>query len=58
MAARMIVCTVPDARNADAVRGAVEGPVTPDLPASILHRHGDCHLFLDPPAASKLGSGR
>jgi glucosamine-6-phosphate deaminase len=58
MAARMIVCTVPDSRKADAVRGAVEGPVTPDLPASILQRHGDCHLFLDPPAASKLESGR
>ncbi|HNY28896.1 MAG TPA: glucosamine-6-phosphate deaminase [Candidatus Sumerlaeota bacterium] len=58
MAARTIVCTVPDARKADAVWGAVEGPVTPDVPASILQRHGDCHLFLDPPAAARLGQGR
>lgn len=49
-----IVCTVPDARKATAVRGAVEGPVTPDLPASILQRHPATKLFLDPPAASKL----
>ena len=31
-----IVCTVPDARKAQAVHNAVEGCVTPDLPASIL----------------------
>lgn len=54
MRAASIICTVPDARKADAVRGAVEGPVTPDLPASILQRHAACRLFLDRPAASRL----
>jgi glucosamine-6-phosphate deaminase len=49
-----IVCTVPDSRKAAAVKGAVEGPVTPDLPASILQQHGNAHLFLDEPAASQL----
>ncbi len=58
MAARAIVCTVPDARKAEAVRGAVEGPITPDVPASILQRHADCHLFLDPPAAALLAQGK
>jgi glucosamine-6-phosphate deaminase len=57
MVARTIVCTVPDSRKAEAVRGAVEGSVTPDVPASILQRHGDCRLFLDPPAAARLGQG-
>ena len=49
-----IVCTVPDERKAEAVRGAVEGPVTNDLPASILQEHGSCELHLDVAAASKL----
>jgi glucosamine-6-phosphate deaminase len=52
--AASIICTVPDARKAEAVRGAVEGPVTPDLPASALQRHPHCRLFLDAPAASLL----
>ena len=54
MAARTIICSVPDERKAAAVRGAVEGPVTPDVPASILQRHADCRLHLDHAAASLL----
>jgi glucosamine-6-phosphate deaminase len=49
-----IVCTVPDARKAEAVRGALEGPVTPDVPASILQRHADTTVFLDPASAAGL----
>ncbi len=51
---RTIICTVPDGRKAEAVREAVEGPVTPNIPASILQTHPDCHLFLDSAAASLL----
>ena len=51
---RAIVCTVPDARKADAVKGALEGPVTNTVPASILQRHDNVTLYLDQPAASKL----
>jgi glucosamine-6-phosphate deaminase len=51
---RHIICSVPDARKAEAVRGAVEGPVTPQVPASALQRHAQCRLFVDPPAASLL----
>lgn len=54
MKARTIVCSVPDARKATAARHALEGPVTPDVPASILQLHPDCHVLLDPPAASQL----
>jgi glucosamine-6-phosphate deaminase len=54
MKSKTIICTVPDARKADAVKGALEGPVTPDLPASILQEHDDCHLFLDKESAGKL----
>jgi glucosamine-6-phosphate deaminase len=52
--ARSIIGTVPDERKSVAVRGAVEGPVTPDVPASILQLHPDCRLFLDAPAAALL----
>lgn len=54
MKSRHIVCTVPDARKADAVKGSVEGEVTNRVPASILQEHGSCRLYLDEPAASKL----
>ena len=47
-----IVCTVPDERKAEAVKNATQGPVTPDVPASILQEHPDCRLFLDEAAAS------
>ncbi|EHL99569.1 putative glucosamine-6-phosphate deaminase [Acetobacteraceae bacterium AT-5844] len=51
---RRIILSVPDARKAPAVRDALEGPVTPRHPASILQTHPDTVLFLDPPAASLL----
>jgi glucosamine-6-phosphate deaminase len=51
---KSIVLTVPDERKAAAVQKSVEGPVTPDVPASILQRHPDAALFLDPPAATLL----
>lgn len=57
MWSRAIVCTCPDARKADAVKGCIEGPVTNTCPGSILQMHPDCAFFFDPPAAALL-SGR
>jgi glucosamine-6-phosphate deaminase len=54
LASRQIVCTVPDARKAWAVQGAVEGAVTNLLPASILQQHPRCDLFLDRDSAAGL----
>jgi glucosamine-6-phosphate deaminase len=51
---KAIICTVPDERKAVAVRNSVEGPVTPDVPASILQTHAAITLYLDEPAASLL----
>jgi len=51
---RSLICSVPDARKATAVKNSVEGPVTPDVPASILQRHGQTRLFVDPPATREL----
>lgn len=54
MASRKIVLSVPDARKAQAVRGAIEGPVTPLCPASVLQQHPDATLHLDAASASLL----
>lgn len=51
---RHIVLSVPDARKAGAVAGAVDGPVTPMCPASILQRHPRTTLHLDTASAARL----
>jgi len=51
---KAIVNTVPDLRKAQAVRDALEGPLTNMCPASILRTHADCHTFLDVHSASLL----
>jgi len=51
---RAIVCTCPDVRKAEAVKGALQGPVTNMLPSSFLQLHPDCAMFLDPGSASLL----
>ncbi|WP_437192384.1 glucosamine-6-phosphate deaminase [Planctomicrobium sp. SH527] len=51
---RNLICSVPDARKATAVKNSVEGPVTPEVPGSILQQHPAATLFIDPPAAQEL----
>jgi glucosamine-6-phosphate deaminase len=51
-----IVCSAPDARKAKAIQGAVEGPITPQVPASILQRHPNTRLYLDRASASLLSA--
>lgn len=53
---KLLVVSVPDERKAKAVQCTVEGPITPTCPASALQSHPNCHLFLDPPAASRLSA--
>jgi len=53
---RALVVTVPDARKAQALKGALEGPVTPLVPASILQTHPDCAVYMDTPAAALLSA--
>jgi len=49
---REIVCVVPDARKAEAVRACFEGEVSPDAPASILRTHPNTTVFLDRDSAA------
>jgi glucosamine-6-phosphate deaminase len=53
---RALVVTVPDARKAQALKGSLEGPVTPKVPASILQTHDACAVYMDTPAASLLST--
>lgn len=54
MACQAIISVVPDERKAEAVRRALEGPVSPSCPASILRTHGNATLYLDRHSASRL----
>lgn len=52
--AREIVCIVPDARKAEAVRNCLAGPVSPMAPASILQTHANTRVYLDTASAALL----
>lgn len=54
MRSELIVLSVLDTRKAQALRDAVEGPVTPLHPGSALQRHPRTRLFADPAAAALL----
>lgn len=54
MRAREIVCSVPDARKAQAVQKCLEGPISPHAPASILQRHSNATIYLNTASAALL----
>jgi glucosamine-6-phosphate deaminase len=49
-----ILCVVPDARKADAVKATIDGEISPAAPASILRTHPNATLYLDRDAAAGL----
>ena len=54
LGAKTISCVVPDQRKAEAVKDAINGPISTQCPASILRKHADTTLFLDTQAASLI----
>lgn len=54
LSSRDVLVVVPEQRKAPAVKAALEGPVTPMCPASILQRQSHARLYLDREAASLL----
>lgn len=52
--ARQVLAVVPEARKAAAVKAALEGPVTPECPASILKTMHYVKLYLDRDSAAEL----
>src|SRR6201997_4148956 len=55
--AKEILAVVPDKRKAQAVKGCLEGEISPMTPASILRRHSNATLYLDRDSASLLSPG-
>jgi glucosamine-6-phosphate deaminase len=51
---RHIICSVPDARKAEAVRKTFEKPISSLRPASALQAHSSCMIFLDRASAAKM----
>ena len=56
VSAAHIICCVPDRRKAEAVKNALEGPVTPACPGSIVRTHARACLYLDEDSASLLAA--
>ena len=54
MKSREIVCVVPDARKANAVKACLEGEISPLAPASILRTHSNVTVYLDNDSAALL----
>lgn len=54
MRARTILCVVPEARKAPAVRACLEEEISPLRPASILRLHHDVEIYLDHDSAALL----
>jgi glucosamine-6-phosphate deaminase len=52
--AKAWITVVPDERKAEAVRAALEDPITTNCPASIIRTHPNATVYLDRPAASLL----
>lgn len=57
MRAKEIIVVVPDTRKALAVKGCLEGRVSPMVPASILQNHSNATIYLDTDSAQLLSSG-
>jgi len=53
LAAKRVLCIVPEARKADAVYQSLNGPISESCPASILRQTEHVHLYLDADAAAK-----
>jgi glucosamine-6-phosphate deaminase len=51
-----IICVVPGARKAEAVRACLNEEISCWRPASILRRHPNVDLYLDPESAALLGT--
>lgn len=54
MSAKKVILIATGPKKAEAIKNMIEGPVTAQVPASILQEHDDVLIFLDEAAASLL----
>jgi glucosamine-6-phosphate deaminase len=52
--AKKLLCIAPEKRKAQAVRAALQGPISTDCPASILRRQAHATMFVDTDSVSLL----
>jgi glucosamine-6-phosphate deaminase len=58
MRSENLVCCVPDARKAEAVRNALEGEIATTCPGSLLRTHPHATIYLDRDSATQLTASR
>jgi glucosamine-6-phosphate deaminase len=54
MSSLNLICCVPEGRKAEAVKNALEGPVSTQCPGSVLRNHPRANIYLDLDSASQL----
>ncbi|MEX2501307.1 MAG: glucosamine-6-phosphate deaminase [Trueperaceae bacterium] len=54
LAAKRVLCIVPESRKADAVHACLTEPVSEDRPGSVLRRVDHATLYLDPDSAARI----
>jgi glucosamine-6-phosphate deaminase len=54
MHTRKIILVAKGIQKAEIIEKAILGPVTTDIPASVVQLHPDCEILLDPAAASRI----
>ncbi len=54
MQMKRVILIAKGKHKAEIIKKAVEGPVTVDIPASVLQLHPNCEVLLDADAASLL----
>ena len=54
MSSENLICCVPEMRKAEAVKNALEGPVTTQCPGSVVRTHPRACIYLDTDSASLL----
>ena len=54
MSAKKVILIATGPKKAEAIKNMIEGPITAQVPASILQQHDDVLIFLDEDAASLL----
>ncbi len=54
LAADTLILSISDTRKANALKATIEGPLTPNCPASIVRLHKDCRMYVDQAAIALL----
>ncbi len=54
MSARNLICCVPEHRKAEALRNALQGPLSEECPASLVFTHPRANIYLDKQSAALL----